>query len=95
MKTPVIRKKDYTLYFQLYEGYTFVHMDCYRWSKTVKENFIKDVDTLCTLHPQPVYALHDIGDIKHLKFIEMFKFKYLMDVLCTDGVTRQVFERKE
>lgn len=94
MKTPVIKRQDYVVYFENYEGYTFIHCDCHRWSKDVKQNLIKDFDVLFSIHGDSVYALHDKQDNKHLKFLTMFKFKYLMDNLCTDGIVRQIFERK-
>ena len=94
MKTPVIRKRDYTVYFELHGEYTFIHCDCHRWSKTVKQNLIKDFDVLCSLHGVAIFALHDVHDSKHLKFLKMHKFEYVTDVMCTDKVVRQVFERK-
>lgn len=94
MKTPVIRRKDYTVYFENHEGNTFIHCDCHRWNKTVKQNLIKDFDVLCSLQEVSIYALHDIGDSKHLKFLTMFGFEWLCDVTCIDDVVRQIFERK-
>ena len=94
MKTPVIQRADYTVYFEYHDGNTFIHCDCHRWSKTVRQNLIHDTDVLIGLQDYPVYALHEIGDIKHLKFLERAKFTYLLNVMCTDGKERQVFERK-
>ena len=94
MKTPVIKKQDYTVYFENHEGNTFIHCDCHRWNKLAKQNLIKDFDVLCKLHGSNIYALHDIEDTKHLKFLTMFGFECMCNVTCTDGVVRQIFERK-
>ena len=93
MKTPVIRRKDYVVCFEGYHGLTFIHCDCYHWSKTVKQNLIKDFDVLCSIHEAPIYAFHEIGDSKHLKFLEMFGFKYVKNVVGLDNIERQLFER--
>jgi hypothetical protein len=94
MKTPVIRKKDYIVYFELHEGSIFIHCDCHRWSKTVKQNLIKDLDVLCSLQDMPIYGIHEINDNKHLKFLTMCGFTFVTSVVCLDGVKRQIFERK-
>ena len=94
MKTPVIKKKDYIVYFENHEGYTFIHCDCHRWSKTIRQNLIKDIDVLTKLHGASIYCTHDKEDKKHFKFITMLQFSYVMDIMCTDGKERQIFERK-
>lgn len=93
MKTPVIRRKDYVVCFESYHGLTFIHCECASWSKTIKQNLIKDFDVLCSIHEPPIYAFHEIGDSKHLKFLEMFGFKYLHNVVGLDNIERQLFER--
>lgn len=93
MKTPVIYNKDYTVYLEHFEGYTFIHCDCFRWSKQTKLKLQKDIDTLVTLHNCPIFAFHDTEDNKHLKFLTMLKFKYNSDIPCTDGKVRNIFVR--
>lgn len=93
MKTPVIIRKDYVVAYENHEGHTFIHCDCLNWSKTVYRQLVKDTDTLISLHDAPIYAMHEIGDEKHLKFLNRAKFTYRTNIMCTDGIERQIFER--
>lgn len=93
MKTPVIFNRDYIVYLEQYQDYTFIHCDCFKWAKTTKNKLIKDIDTLSKLHNRNMYALHDEDDKKHYKFLTMLKFKYISNILCSDGKERQIFVR--
>jgi hypothetical protein len=93
MKTPVVYNQHYVVYFDYFEGQTFIHCDCARWNKQVKTELQKDVDTLMSLHKKQILAIHDIEDNKHRKFLKLMKFEYHSDVVCTDGKTRQIFTR--
>lgn len=75
MKIPVVQRKEYVIYLERDGGTSYVHCDVYKWTKTTKASLAKDWETLCLLHNQPIYARHEIGDRKHLKFLEMFGFK--------------------
>ena len=76
MKTPVITSDDYIVYLEYSFNMTFVHCDCNRWSKKVKANLKADFDTLVGIHRQPIFAIHELNDNKHLKFIDMMAEKY-------------------
>lgn len=93
MKTPVIISKDYIVYFEFSFNMTFIHCDCFKWSKEVKLALQNDFDKLMTLHRSPVYAIHEIGDSKHNKFLGLFNFEYYTDFKGDDGITRQLFVR--
>lgn len=92
-KTPVIYNKDYIVYLENYQGYTFIHCDCYRWNRKIKTRLQKDIDILVSIHNAPIYAFHDIEDKKHFKFLNMFKFKHNSEIPCSDGKVRQLFVR--
>jgi hypothetical protein len=93
MKTPVINTDDYTVYFEYVFDRTFIHCDCHRWSKTVKQQLKADFDKLVSIHRKPIFAVHDIDDIKHLKFISMMGFEYLFDFPLDSGEMKQLFVR--
>jgi hypothetical protein len=93
MKTPVINTDDYTVYLEHFYDNTFIHCDCHRWTKTVKQQLKADFDTLLKLHRKPIFALHDIPDIKHSKFIHMMGFEYLFDFPTDVGEIKQLFVR--
>jgi hypothetical protein len=94
MKVPVIVSADYTVYFEPYEQYNFIHCDCSKWSKQVKKQLIEDFDLLTSVYRKDIYAFHELGDNKHLKFINIFKFTYVKDIVGFDNITRQLFVRK-
>lgn len=94
MKTPVIQSKDYTVYFENYNGLTIIHCDCYRWTKETKRSLTEDWLKLQSIHRNPIYAIHEIDDDKHLKFITMMGFEFNNDFVGVDGKQRQLFVRK-
>lgn len=95
MKTPVIYSDDYTVYFEYSFNTTFIHCDCNRWSKKVKTNLKADVDKLVEIHRQPIFAIHELNDNKHLKFLNMMDFEYHSNFLGADGLERQLFVRNQ
>lgn len=93
MKTPVITSDDYIVYLEYSFNMTFIHCDCNRWSKTIKKQLKADFDALVAIHRKPIFAIHELNDNKHLKFIDMMDFKYHSDFIGADGQTRQLFVR--
>ena len=92
MKTVVVDNNDYQIEYDQHNDLTFIHCELKTtWTKTVKENLIRDFEVLKELRNAPIYAIHEIGDNKHYKFLQLFGFTLLQDVICTDGVKRQVF----
>ena len=91
MKTPVVVNDDYTLYFEDYNGFVFIHGDCRRWTKTVKR---KMFDDLIAIQKEDLYAIHEIGDSKHEKFLKLFGFEYLEDFVGADNKPRQTYVRR-
>jgi len=65
-----------------------------RWSKTVKKQLKIDFDKLFKFYKKDIYAIHEIGDAKHKKFVSIFGFEYLKDFVGLDGNARQFFVRR-
>jgi hypothetical protein len=65
-----------------------------KWSKTVKNQLKIDFDKLFNFYKKDIYAIHDIGDTKHEKFMKIFGFEYLKDFVGIDGKARQMFVRR-
>lgn len=93
MKTPVINTDDYTVYLEYFSNNTFIHCDCYRWTKTVKKQLKADFDKLVDIHGKPIFAIHELNDSKHLRFLDMMDFKYHGEFIGDDKQTRQLFVR--
>lgn len=77
MKTPVIETGDFTAYYDQYEDKTFLHCDVFRYNKRVKNDLHAALKLLVALRRTPLFAIHETGDLKHLKFLSMLGFKYV------------------
>jgi hypothetical protein len=94
MKTPVIYNTYYTVYFENYRGATFVHCDCAKWTKEIKKQLRQDFNKLLSIHRNDVYALHELNDAKHEKFLKVFGFSFLSEFIGVDGLARHIYVRR-
>lgn len=69
-KVPVVIRPDYVMYLELYENMLWFHTDVYKWTKQVKQEYLKDLNTLQTLVQVPLVALVEIENYKLAKFGE-------------------------
>jgi hypothetical protein len=65
-----------------------------KWSKTVKKQLKIDFDKLFKFYKNDIYAIHEVGDTKHEKFVKVFGFEYFKDFVGMDGKLRQMFVRR-
>jgi hypothetical protein len=93
VRVPVIIRPCYSVSFERFHGMTWIHCIVGRWSKTVRQNLSDDFEALVKMHNEPIFAIHEIGDTKHEKFLALFKFHYVQDVVGVDGVTRAIYRR--
>lgn len=86
-KVPVVRRPVYTLYLEAATPrHTFIHCDVHTsWSPRIKRGLAADFETLQRLQGGPLYALHEPGDRKHLKFLSMFGFRPAASFTGRDG----------
>ena len=94
MKTPVIFHDDYVVFLEIDFGFTFIHCDCIKWTKSVKQDLLIDLKKLFEIHRSEIYAVHEIGDVKHEKFLGIVGFEYLKDFVGSDEKLRQIFVRR-
>lgn len=94
MKTPVIYAMNYTIYLENYVGNSFIHCDCYKWTKAIKLAMLQDVDTLLQIHRKPLLAIHEIDDKKHLKFLSLLGFSYHSNFEGMDNTMRQLYVKE-
>lgn len=94
MKFEVIKTNEYVVYFEDDHGFTFIHCDCMKWNKSVKRRLQIDFDELCKKHNKDIYAIHEVDDKKHKKFLSFFGFDYLKEFVGLDGKMRQFFIRR-
>ena len=89
-KIPVFTTDRFEAYIEWYNHKVFGHVDVLKWDKTTKKEIHTALDSLVNTYTA-IYALHDIDDNKHRKFLEMYKFKYFSTEHCLDGLYRQVW----
>lgn len=94
-RVPVIIKPDYVVSFERYNDMTWIHCSVNKWSPTVCRGLSQDFESLVYLHDDPIYAIHEIGDVKHEKFLALFKFNYLHAIIGDDGIERHVYIRSK
>lgn len=95
MKTVVIETDDFTAYYDQHQEHTFLHCDVHRYNKSVKSDLQTGLKVLLALRQSPLFAIHEIHDSKHLKFITMLGFEYLETRLCLDSCTRDIYIKQE
>jgi hypothetical protein len=49
---------------------------------------------LLMLQKEDIFAIHEIDDKKHAKFLALFDFKFLKDFVGLDGLSRQIYVRR-
>jgi hypothetical protein len=91
MKVPVLVRKEYTVYFEEYGGFTWGHCDMHQWSPRIAKRLKGEWDVLRASHGGPIFAIHEIGDIKHAKWCRMFGFHYANTFTGDDGVKRDLY----
>ena len=93
MKTPVINTPAYIVYVEIVQGsLVFIHMDVFKWNKTVKQAFLKDWFEWASQQSEPLYAMPFIDDTKMDKWTALCGFKLFQMHQCTDGVIRKLYK---
>jgi len=90
-KKPVIITNDYIIYTEDVNGLLFVHMDVFRWTKSVKKSFTKVWSDWAKSKKQSIYAMPFIDDEKMRKWAVITGFKVIENHKCLDGVTRKLY----
>lgn len=75
VKTPVVLRKDYVMYLELFDGYLWFHTDILRWSSEVKKQYSLDLEKLEDLVSVPLLALITEDNKKLMKFAKTFNWK--------------------
>jgi hypothetical protein len=75
LKVPVVQREDFEILLEQHVSGTFVHCNVKNYNATVKREIQRCWKILTELHGGPIYALHDLPDHKHRKFLCLFGFK--------------------
>jgi hypothetical protein len=90
IKTPVAIQPAYTIYYEEYEHRTFTHADVYKWTPVIAKEFKMVHALLQQIHSDPFYCLVDNPKLE--KFVKFLGYKFLKEVICTDGAIRRIFK---
>jgi hypothetical protein len=93
IKIPVVNKKHYTMYLELFNGLLWFHTDIHKWTPSIKTNFIKDLDMLQCLVEIPLLAISRVSNKKLIKFGESIGFKYKRDFLGQNNHMHVIYSR--
>lgn len=75
-------------------GATFIHCDCVKWTKEIKKQLLEDFNKLLSIHRNDIYALHELGDAKHEKFLKVFGFTFLSEFTGVDNLIKHIYVKK-
>jgi hypothetical protein len=91
-KVPVVNKPEYTIWLENYKNIaTFIHADVYKYNKTVRQEFGRDLNLLVDLHSFPLYVLTNKNNTKLKKFMSIYGLVLDHKPLCDDGIEREVY----
>jgi len=90
-KYPVIKTDYYIIYTEDVNGLLFVHMDVFKWTKSIKKEFVKDWNDWARKQKQDIYAMPFIDDEKMHKWSLITGFKVVEFCKCLDGITRKLY----
>lgn len=91
VKTPVVLRQDYVMYLELFEGYLWFHTDVFKWSKKVKQDFVKDLNTLQSLLPLSLVALVTEDNKKLAKFGDSIGWTKGKQIMLNNGSTAYIY----
>jgi len=91
-KVPVVNKPNYTIWLENYKNIaTFIHADVYKYNKSVRQEFGKDLNKLMDLHQNPLYVLTQSDNKKLKKFMNIYGLTLDHTPFCNDGIEREVY----
>jgi hypothetical protein len=91
MKYPIVNRDYYIIYLEFSFDMYWLHTDVFKWSKEIKKEYIKDLNTLQSLLDSPLYGMVDNDKLG--KFGKTIGFTYLQDLTGNDGNTYQIYKR--
>jgi hypothetical protein len=93
VKTPVVNRKDYTMYLENFAGMLWFHTDVHKWSNKIKPKYIEDLNLLQYLVNMPLVALVEEDNKKLSKFGEVTGWKVIDQMNLNNGKVGLVYTR--
>jgi hypothetical protein len=93
VKTPVVNRKDYTMYLEDFAGMLWFHTDVRKWSSKVKTKYLEDLNLLQHLVSVPLVALVEEDNKKLAKFGEVTGWNMFDKLNLENGKVGYVYTR--
>ena len=90
-KIPIIETASFTVYIEKVQDATFIHMDVFKWTKTVKYEFLTVWFSWAKMQTCSLYAMPFIDDKKMAKWTKLCGFDLIKNQQCLDGVARKLY----
>jgi len=91
-RVPVVNRDNYTIWLENYKNIAnFIHAEVYKYNKTTREDFGKDLDKLMDLHQNSLYVLVETDNKKLKKFMNIYGLTLDHKPLCDDRIEREVY----
>lgn len=94
-KTPVVNRRNYTMYLEFYNEMLWFHVDIRKWSSEVKKDYLKDLNTLQDLVEVPLVALTEEDNYKLIKFGKVTGWEYMNKLNLNNGKVGLVYTRSK
>jgi hypothetical protein len=90
-KIPVVKNASFIVYVEEIPGATFIHMDVFKWTKTVRREFLTTWFSWAKMQTCSLYFMPFIDNKKMAKWAKLCKFELVKHQPCLDGVTRKLY----
>jgi len=91
VKTPVVVRSSYVMYLEFWDNQLWFHTDVFKWSAKIKQEFIKDLNTLQSLLPLPLIALVPEDNSKLAKFGENVGWTKKETIMLNNGSKAYIY----
>jgi hypothetical protein len=85
LKTPVVIRKDYVIYLELFDNLLWFHTDVFKWSAEIKKRYRLDLAKLEDLVDMPLLAVVDVTNNKLTKFAQSFGWVVKGQMVLNNG----------
>lgn len=91
MKTPVVMKDNYIMYFEFFNNLMWFHTDVFKWSARIKQEYLKDLNIVKSLINIPLLAFIEEENVKLNKFAKLIGMEKMQTVVSNEGATAHIY----
>lgn len=91
MKTPVVMKDNYIIYFEFFNNLMWFHTDVFKWSARIKREYLSDLQIVRGLINIPLLAFVEEENVKLNKFAKSIGMEQMQEVVSKDGAVAHIY----